>query len=126
MSLLGININIASGTNCTLYSPCTHTNNKHMGCNQSPDCRGDSGGENSHWCLHYLCVCTVQVFLAKHLNTQQSITVCTVYGHSLYIAAYPGAEVLLLIPAAYKWQEGQNTLTVDSTGGKMVQERRQS
>lgn len=41
----------------------------------------------------------MQIFRVKCWNKQQSITDCTVYSHSLYIAAYPGAEVLLLILA---------------------------
>lgn len=41
----------------------------------------------------------MQDFQVKYLHKQQSIAVCIIYSHSLYIAAYPGAEVLLLIPA---------------------------
>lgn len=48
--------------------------------------------------LHYFCVGTMHDFQAKYLNKQQRIAAaCTVYSHSLYIAAYPRAEVLLLI-----------------------------
>lgn len=57
----------------------------------------------------------------KQSNRQQSI-VCTVYSHSLYIAAYPRAEVFVTdtgLAAAYKWQEGKLS-TDDSKKGKVV------
>lgn len=45
-------------------------------------------------CLHH--VGTLHNFKGKYFNQQSSNTVCTVT--DLYIAAYPKAEVLLLIP----------------------------
>lgn len=45
-------------------------------------------------CLHH--VGTLHKFKGKYFNKQSSNTVCTVT--DLYIAAYPKAEVLLLIP----------------------------
>lgn len=67
----------------------------------------------------------MQDFQTKYFNKQQSTAVCRVYSHSLYIAAYPRAEVLLLIPAWLLLINGkrcssQQRLTADSKGGKVV------